>query len=224
VELPIDGPMIGAILENARTFWANHVIPSIPPVDKSPAQPVIAKQSGGKYDQIEGDAWRKAVDQLLLAKEQEIMAKIRIASAKETITTAMAELGKTAVQMGQHKFLYREVPGRKTFDKKALQADFPDLDLTKYERQGSPFHLFNHYGPKDSMKGDVAGDGSSIMSIHMELEEIANKKLDSDAAMMLFDDVRSRAELYASILEMDLAAIRSGINQAADVVTKKLIK
>jgi len=51
---------------------------------------------------------------------------------------------------------YKEQKGRMTFDKKALQRDHPDIDLSEYETRGNPFRSFRVYDrPKMiTSKGD----------------------------------------------------------------------
>jgi len=222
VELPIDPDMIKAIVQNAKRFWKDHVLPGVPPADKVYDQPVTKKATKGKYKEMTGKAWQEAVDVFKLAKERELVAKMKLAAAKEHISQVMKTSGDEAVNVGPHKFLYREVAGRKTFDKKALQADFPDLDLSKYTKQGKPHDQFNYYGPKERpQSGDETVD-NEVMTIQVELDEFAGKKMDMEEGMEEFDELRARADLYAAMLEMELGAIRLGIEKAAEAVTKKL--
>jgi hypothetical protein len=40
---------------------------------------------------------------------------------------------------------YTEQAGRKSFDKKLLAAEHPEIDLAKYEKQGNPFKVFKPF-------------------------------------------------------------------------------
>lgn len=221
IELPFDPDMIKVIRSNAIRFWNENVVPSLPPAAKKYEQPVTKKQKA-KYAQQEGKAWKDAVNTFKMAKERELAAKRGMDAAKRMISEVMSESEQEAVQVGPHKFLYRQVAGRKSFSKSALQADFPDLDLSKYEVQGKPHVQFNYYGPKDRPKtGDDTQD-SQIVTVELELREFAGKDIDIELGIEEFDELRARADLYAAMLEMELGQIRGAIEEAAAAVTKKL--
>lgn len=223
VELPFDPDLNRVIVSNSKRFWRENVEPGVPPAPESYEQPVVKRGGKSKYTQVEGEAWQKAVDVYKLAKERELVAKVKMDAAKKAIAEVMKTAGEEAVQIGPHKFLFREVAGRKSFDKKALQADFPDLDLEKYQKQGRPFEQFNYYGPKERMQtGDETVD-SQVVTVQVELEEFAGRDdMDLEDGIEAFDELRGRADLYAAMLEMELGAIRAGIEKAAEAVTKKL--
>jgi len=221
VELPIDHGMISAIVTNAKKFWDDHVAKGIPPADTVYDQPVAKKATKGKYKEQDAKDWQEAVQVYKLAKEQEMIAKAKMAAAKDGMAKKMEGAGEEAVNIGPHKFLWRQVAGRRSFDKKALQADFPDLDLDKYMKQGKPTQQFNYYGPKEQPKtGDEEVD-SQVMTIHAELETFARQEHALEEVDD-FDDLRDRADLYAAMLEMELGAIRLGLEKAAKSMTKKL--
>lgn len=50
-----------------------------------------------------------------------------------------------AVEFPGLRCYYRQQTGRVTFNKKAMAKDHPGIDLTKYETQGKPFHVFKAY-------------------------------------------------------------------------------
>ncbi len=222
VEIPIDHDIIKMIIQNANKLWDDHIIPGVPPAPTLYDQPVTKKASKGKYKQLEGDTWQLAVDAYKLAKERELVAKVKMAAAKLAISQVMETAGHEAIQVGPNKFLWREVAGRRGFSKTLLQADFPDLDLSKYEVQGQPHVQFNHYGPKEKRDtGDESLD-SQVVTIQVELEEFAGRDMDIEEGVEAFDEIRARADLYAAMLEMELGAIRNGIEKAAEAVTRKL--
>jgi len=222
VELPIDKDIVDAIRRNAIKFWGESVVVNLPPAPTRYEQPPESKEkTKSKYTQMEGEAWQRAVDAYKLAKEREAGAKVAIDSAKKMIIGVLKEAKIEAVQIGRHKFLNRLVAGRKSFSKSLLQADFPDLDLTKYEVQGAGYVQFNYYGPKDRMKAE-GDDESTIVTVQSELEEFAGKEWTIEEGVETFDELRSRADLYAAMLEMELGEVRTAIEAAAEAVTRKL--
>ena len=221
IELPFDADMVKVIRSNAIRFWEDNVLPGVPPAAQRYEQPP-ARDKKSKYAQMAGDAWKNAVDTFKLAKERELAAERAVAAAKRMISDVMTEAKLDAVQVGPHKFLYRAVAGRTSFSKSLLQADFPDLDLSKYEVQGEPHVQFNYYGPKDKPKSDEDEKESQIVTVQLELEEFAKSEFDIEAGMEAFDEIRARADLYAAMLEMELGEIRAAIGKAAEAVTKKL--
>jgi len=222
VELPLDPDVSTILQDNARRFWREHVEKNVPPAAVAFKQPETKKAGKTVYKQMDGKGWKDAADTYKLAKERELAAKRAMDAAKAMIIDVMGEAGLDAVQVGRHKFLNREQAGRKVFDKKALQADHPDMDLSKYEVRGKPYRSFRYFGPKDRAEtGDEATD-AGIMTVQKELQEFTTTDFDLEAGVEAFDELRARADLYAAMLEMELGEIRAAIEQAADAVAGKL--
>lgn len=223
IELPYDQGMVDVILRNATKFWTESVLTNTPPAPTRYEQPPASKDKAKtKYTQVEGEAWQRAVDAYKLAKEREGGAKVAMSAAKRTIISVLEDAKIDAVQIGRHKFLNRLVAGRKSFSLKLLQADFPDLDLSKYEEQGEARVQFNYYGPKDNLKAGGDDDESTIITVQSELKEFAGKEWTIEEGVETFDELRSRADLYAAMLEMELGEVRTAIEKAAEAVTRKL--
>lgn len=220
VEIPIDHEMIDAIVRNANVFYHDHVEKRIPPKAVIYEQPVTKKATKGDYKEMTSEDWQRAVDVFLLAKEQSVMAEQRVSVAKAGLEQKLKDAGEESVNVGPHKFKYRQMAGQKRFDQQALQAAFPTLNLDDYMKQGAPFEQFNYYGPKVQDNGGDVDLDKQIMTIHTELENFAAQKMDSEAAMELFEDLRSRADMYAAVLEMDLGMIRRGIDKAVESIVK----
>ena len=218
IPLPIDHDMIKIIVDNAKSFWKNHVLPSVPPQREIYSQPIKPKDAPkAKYTQVEGSDWADALNLFKLAKEQELVAKVKVDGAKLAIIKQMKKQGLEAAQIGFHKFLNRLVAGSTRFDRALLQADYPDMDLQKYMVQGKPRMQFNHYGPKPEVS-DTSPDGSmekEVVTIQVELQRFLDRKMDPQEGIEEFDDLRGRADMYAAMLEMELGAIREGIESAA---------
>jgi hypothetical protein len=224
IELPIDQDMIGVIKRNAQTFWNDNVLTDTPPAPVHYEQPAPSKEkTKSKYTQMDNESWHRAVNAYKLAKEREAGAEVAMESAKRMLIDVMAEAKLEAVQIGVHKFLNRLVAGRKSFSKSLLQADFPNLDLSKYEVQGEPHVQFNYYGPKDKLKaGEGEEEKTNIITVQSELVEFATKEWNLEEGIEEFDELRARADLYAAMLEMELGEVRSAIEKAADAVTQKI--
>lgn len=62
-------------------------------------------------------------------------AEDRIAEIKESLLKAMEEHGIKKFENEQISFTYVAPTVRKTFDKKALQKDYPDIDLDLYQKE-----------------------------------------------------------------------------------------
>lgn len=213
-EIPRNDKMIQAIIDNADEFWNEHVLKKVPPMDfietSMEIDPVKAE-----YEIIKGEAWEEAERQYLLATEAAAAAELRLRSAKERIKTAMdaADLKKIITEKG-HKFSNIKQSGRTSFDKKALKADYPNIDLTKYDKKGEPFVAFRHYGPKDEAKyGDETLDGQ-LLTLKDELERFGRGKIDLDVAVDIFDELRNRTELYSRMLSLELQGIEDGMTKA----------
>jgi len=221
IELPLDPDMTQIIRANAIRFWADNVLPEVPPSVEKYEQPK-PRDSKAKYTQQDTEAWRNAVNTYKVAKEREKAAERSMEAAKKLISDVMRDSKLEAVQVGRHKFLCRVVAGKKLFSKTLLQADFPNLDLAKYEVQGEPHEQFNYYGPKDRTTEEEDAVGKQIITVQVELDEFAKSEFSLDEGMETFDELRSRADLYAAVLEMELGEIRAAIEKAANAVTKKL--
>lgn len=220
VEFPIDQQWGELIRHNADHFW-QAVEAREPPRPDEYQQPPKTKKKA-KYTAVDGEAWRQAVERYRLAKERQKQAEAAMEAAKKLLKGVMAEAELDAVQIGPDKFSYREQAGARRFNTDLLKADFPDLDLEKYKVRGEPFRAFRHYGPKDRAEtGDETLD-KQVLTIQRELEEFAGRELSLSEAMEEFDDLRGRADLYASVLEAELEDITDAVEAAAKAATKQL--
>lgn len=70
-------------------------------------------------------------------KRVEKNVKTRMKELDPLVRPQLADRG--AVVMGEFQFECVTKPGRKSFDKKALAADYPAIDLSFYEKTGAPF-------------------------------------------------------------------------------------
>lgn len=222
VRVPKDEEMGAAILANAKHFWEEHVIPSIPPTEETPKQPIITKAKGGSYTRVEGEGWESAVAAFVVADQLLNVGKRRLDMAKTTLKETMQEVDLAAVLAPKDfKFIYKEQAGKKSFDKKKLQADFPNLDLGKYEKQGKPFMAFRSYGPK--AETGEGGLDDQLMTLHEELCDFSGREMDIELASMEFDSLRDRTELYMRTLATEHGQLEEGL-EAATAGLAKMIK
>lgn len=94
---------------------------------------------------IETPEWIEAVQFFKEARELKEDSIVAEEAAKERLMNLM-ELNKAEIAEGGGIRIYnRESAGRITFDVKAFKSDFPEMDLSRYERQGNPIKVFRPY-------------------------------------------------------------------------------
>jgi hypothetical protein len=226
VELPADPAMGAAIYAEVDRFWREHIVPRRPPLVRPPWEQPAAKPKakvkakGGEYAEVEGSAWAEAVAAFIVAREAERVAKARVARAKGTIEAALRAGGKPKVRTADGwKFALSEVAGRKGFDRKLLEAEHPELDLRRYETQGKPYASLRAYGPNDAA-GAGEGDDSmdaQLTTLYDELLAFAqgdHAGLELEEVAQSFDDIRSRAELYARMLTAEAGQVEGALVEA----------
>lgn len=211
---PEMGANIQALIDR---FWQRHVVPRVPPLEwgKDLTLPKPApKKAADKYTPVTGPTWQVAVDDLLLARELAASAARREAAAKETLQAALETAALERVQVGKTRLSFALQQGRTTVNMDLLRAENPQLDWARYEQRGSSFRSFRVYGPKGEKGADVEGLDSALTTLAGELDSFARADLDGEAATLLFDDLRARAEVYASMLRAELGAIENGLERA----------
>jgi hypothetical protein len=224
IEWPRDQVLMDLVYQRAEDFWLNHVIPGIPPTAPEHVQPVKLAKTGGTYTPVEGEAWQMAMAAWVVAREHSVAAERRLASAKATITTAIQASGLERVILPSgHKFSYTAQAGRRTFDKRRLAAEHPEIDLKAYETQGAPFSVLRGYGASEAPRGD-GGVDDEVAGIHDELGTIGLRDLGPEALLPLWDDLRDRAELYARALRGEASQLDEELNTASEKVSKRLLR
>jgi len=92
---------------------------------------------------VEGPEWAARYDALREARAMRKEAVIGEEAAKQTIIEAMGEYD--AVLFDGQPIYNTLVTGRRTLDKKRLAQDYPELDLSRYEKQGVDYRTFKPY-------------------------------------------------------------------------------
>jgi putative phage-type endonuclease len=145
-----DDDLIRRVFDEDELFWMNHVLAQVPP-EEAPMVDLDLPTVGGELITLETPDWKKAADDLRLAKQIMDEAKELETQAKKKIQRLMEAAGSEVVEGAGIRAYWREQAGRKTLDKKAMQAD--GIDIAKYEKQGKPFRSFRPYFIKGSDEG-----------------------------------------------------------------------
>lgn len=130
------------IIAAAGKFW-RHVIDGTPPDEPARETVKLPEMENGEVVFIDNAEWVQAVNDLREAKELADQAKQIEDAAKERVIAIMGN--NSVCEGGGARIYYKEQSGRKSFDKKALSKDHPEIDLSNYEKQGDPFRSFKPY-------------------------------------------------------------------------------
>lgn len=144
-DVKADPELHQAMLSKAIEFWERHIIPQVPPSPIDADKPKIEFQKvGGVIVKRDDPQFADAAELLreaysLKAESDELMrlAKTRM---KELVE---GEFGK--YEGAGLRLSYYQSAGHKSFDKKQLAAEHPEIDLSKYEKQGAPFEVFKPF-------------------------------------------------------------------------------
>jgi predicted phage-related endonuclease len=144
-EIEFDADIYQASIDAAQRFWNCHVLTGIPP-----------ELSNGKKPEFEIAKGNGTVtfrdDESFIAKSVALIEAIQLVSdaeqlfemAKKEIIEAVEDLP-GIYECGGLRVHYSEQEGRKTFDKKALAAKHPEINLSDFEKVGKPFKTFRPY-------------------------------------------------------------------------------
>jgi putative phage-type endonuclease len=147
ISFPVDfnDHLYSVSINAAYEFWTKHVQTETPPsFDTAQADVEIAKQGGSvtvRDDETfiaKVSALKEAADLKRDADELHEIAK------KDVIDAIEGEPGCYQVP-GLARIHYTQTAGRVTFDKKALAAAFPQIDLKQFEKQGKSFNTLRTY-------------------------------------------------------------------------------
>lgn len=144
-DIDFDETIYNAAIGAAVAFWTEHVTPGIPPrADTVPHEIEMAK-TGGSVSVRDDEtfvakclALKEATD---LKRDAEELLEI---AKKDLIDAFDGEPGAYEVP-GLARIYYTQTAGRVTFDKKALAAAHPELDLEPFNKQGKPFNTLRTY-------------------------------------------------------------------------------
>jgi len=144
-----DEQVIAKIVAANRDFW-ECVQNGEPPVEPAPGERAPMAKSdalpsvdGEEVARVDSADFAAAVSQYLEAGDILEDVKTLQSEAKDQIVSLMGNA--SIAEGGGARVYYKEQAGRKTFDKKALKASHPDIDLSKFEKEGKPFRAFRIY-------------------------------------------------------------------------------
>lgn len=145
-EIDFDKAIYEKAIEKAAAFWTDHVLAKVPPfqADHGEKQEFEIATVGGDATLRDDEAFVSFAAKLREAKQL-------IADAEELYAMVMAD-GLALIEETPGIYIgggltlhYKEQAGRKSFDKKALAAAYPEIDLSRFEKQGKPFKTFKPY-------------------------------------------------------------------------------
>ena len=137
-----------AILEKIRDWWMRHVIDREPlAFDNGKPADLDLPKVGGDLVTIDTDDWRDAVASLKTARQLRDEAQ----SLENAAKCRVLELMGTADVVEGHgvRVYHTESQGRKTLDKKALQAAHPEVNLDLFMKYGKAYRVFRPYFTDD---------------------------------------------------------------------------
>lgn len=137
-DIEYDERMASTAIKFAADFWNEHILAQKPPIADKPKQAEVEiEKIGGTVTYRDDDTFGRAITALAEAKQiladgkdLEELAKKEVAAAVENIHGVYEGFG--------YRLHFTETKGKKTFDKKALAAENPTLNLKRYEKVGKP--------------------------------------------------------------------------------------
>lgn len=145
-----DPDLAAGLVVTEQTFWLQHVEKRVPPADVVADPKVAAALAAAQKDLPPGELiqrsdaeWADAAAALLEAKEIGETAEQLEAAAKERLKALMG--GPSAVEGAGLRVYWKDLPGKRSFDKAALAKAHPEIDLTAFEKVGKDYQEFRTY-------------------------------------------------------------------------------
>lgn len=162
-------PKIGEFLvEKEGEFWHRHVLAGLPPTESPVVLPDLPEVKG-EIVQRDDPEWARAVATFIEARDLADTAAMLDAAARDQLKGLMGGFG--IAEGASLRAYYRQMPGRRTLDRKALEASRPvdalalaaklngllplamiteaieqsRLDLRAYEKVGLPYPEFRPF-------------------------------------------------------------------------------
>lgn len=150
IEVPFEAAIYNAAIEAAAKFWNENIVPQIPPTEADGE--AFEAKNGGNVTFRDDDKFKQSVAAYREAKQLETDAKELIDLTKRDIADAVeGEFG--IYEGGGSRVYYQKREGRKSFDKTKLAKEHPEINLSDFEKTGSPFVEFKVYSVGNN-KGD----------------------------------------------------------------------
>lgn len=137
--VPADAAVQEKIVERVSEWYQRHVVEREPLPEAEEKEPVkLPDVSVGELITVDDGPVLDAMRALAKAKDLRARATNLEAKAKYDLIRATDET--EGVYEGDTlRLYYRQRPGRKSFDRRSLQREHPEIDLSKYDVQGQPY-------------------------------------------------------------------------------------
>lgn len=139
-EVPAEPDLFDRIEHAAVFFWTEHVLKRVPPLPLKQDQPAI------EFAKIPGEVLYRTDPEFIEAAQLFREAKQLERDSEELVNLAKEKV-KASVERRPGKYqgggmrLSYFLQSRTTFDKKALAAAYPNIDLSQFEKRGDPFEV-----------------------------------------------------------------------------------
>jgi hypothetical protein len=220
-EIPIDREMVATAFDLADRFWFEHVVPRVPPTEWITEDVPQVSAKGGKYTPVDDAALVEAAALLQVARDTEAAAQHRAEVAKANVIELLDGTGEERVILpNKIKLSHTTQAGRTTVNVKALKADHPEIDWTRYEVPGKPYRVFRVYGLRKHDPEELEID-AALGTVSGDLDAYARRQWsDLEEAATVFDELRGRVEFYRAALAAELRDIDRKLDAAAEAATK----
>lgn len=144
-DIDFDADLFAGSIAGAVAFWTGHVLPMIPPDLVANEKPALELEAvGGEVVRRDDPAWAEAAQLLREAEQIKRDGEELFELAKGKVLDAI-EAAEGVYEGAGLRLYYKSQAGRKTFDKKALQAAHPELDISRFEKVGKPSTPFRPF-------------------------------------------------------------------------------
>jgi putative phage-type endonuclease len=151
-DIEFDPTLATASILGAVKFWNEHVMRELAPDVESSKADIEFSKIGGTVTLRDDPKFTNAVGAYREAQQLEKDAKELVDLAKRDIADALeGEFG--IYEGGGARVHYAMREGRKSFDKVKLAKTHPEIDLSQFEKTGSPYAEFRVY-PINNTKGE----------------------------------------------------------------------
>jgi len=141
-----DPDIIEMIQEAGHNFWENNIKAGRPPeIDRPPALPDLPPAKIGEIITMDSPEWAEAAELLVDARQIIEGGKALEDQGKASLQDLMDQAGAQVAEGAGLRIHWKEQAGRKSLDKKALQAAHPEINLNQFMKQGKPFKSFRPF-------------------------------------------------------------------------------
>lgn len=143
--LDFDGEIYATAINAAFEFWTKHVLTQTPPAFDAPAADIEIAKQGGIMTVRDDEGFIAKAQALKEASDLKRDAEELFEIAKKDLIDSFEGVPGCYQVPGLARIYYSQSAGRVSFDKKALKAAHPELDLSRFEKQGKGFFTLRSY-------------------------------------------------------------------------------